>query len=51
MFLGIITEDEHRVLQLGIYISLKKHLLLQATKGVMGREVRDAGAARQLSKV
>jgi hypothetical protein len=30
---GIITEDEHQVLQLGIFFSLKKYVLLSPTKG------------------
>jgi hypothetical protein len=37
MFLGIITEDEHQVLQLGIYISLKKYAILSPIKGAMWR--------------
>ena len=37
MFLGIITEDEHQILQLGIYISLKKYVILPPIKGAMGR--------------
>jgi hypothetical protein len=51
MFLGIITEDEHRVLQLGIYITFNKYVLLPPIKGAMGAEERDEVATRQVTRV
>jgi hypothetical protein len=34
---GIITEDEHRVLQLASYICVNKYIILTPIKGAMGR--------------